>query len=199
MVKIHTSTAIAAQQASSNILNIVKALGNNTFKVRLGSEKDFEAVNKLMNDILATEFLHGPELIKESEENDTVAKELSLALEEDGYFLVVENNNGELIGSGALMRASHTIHQGNPDLWSGEKVAELTKIYLHPNYRGQGIGKWIVEALLEQAKKLGYKKAYIAAFKEFETANHIYLKAGFTVIPNRQHLDDLTVEMEREL
>ena len=181
-------------------VNTVKSSDKNTFfNIRLGNKKDFESVSKLMYDILTNEFPHGPELVKYAQENDIVAKELSLALEQDGYFLVIENSNGELIGSGALMRANHTTHQDNPDLWNREKVAELTKIYLHPNYRGQGIGNLIVKELLEQAKKLDYKKAYIAALKEFETANHIYLKAGFKVIPNRQHFDDLTVEMERQL
>ena len=60
-----------------------------------------------------------------------------------------------------------------------ENCAELVKFYIHKNYRGKGLGKKLMEASVEFAKKSGYQSIYIESLPEFSTAVSIYEKQGF--------------------
>ncbi|TVR68991.1 MAG: GNAT family N-acetyltransferase [Marinilabiliales bacterium] len=58
-------------------------------------------------------------------------------------------------------------------------TAELAKFYLHPDYRGKGIGRALMEKCIEAVKSLGYKKLYIESLPQFAKAVRIYEKQGF--------------------
>lgn len=67
---------------------------------------------------------------------------------------------------------------------SGYAVLEDGKIgiygiHTHENYRRQGIGYCITEALIQDGIKLGMKEAYLLVFHANETAKRLYSRLGF--------------------
>jgi amino-acid N-acetyltransferase len=65
---------------------------------------------------------------------------------------IVAEDQGEIIGAGAL----HV-------MWVD--LAEVRTLAVHPKYIRQGIGKRIVELLLEQGVALGVKKAFTLTYQ----------------------------------
>jgi putative acetyltransferase len=57
--------------------------------------------------------------------------------------------------------------------------AELQKLYLLNEYRGKGIGRFLMEKTFESAKKLGYSQLYLESLPELGRAISLYEKAGF--------------------
>ena len=57
--------------------------------------------------------------------------------------------------------------------------AELVKFYLLKNWRGQGIGKELMERSINSALDLGYNALYLESLPEFEKAVGMYEKYGF--------------------
>ena len=57
--------------------------------------------------------------------------------------------------------------------------AELVKLYLRPETRGQGYGRKLMEKSLEWAKQAGYTHIYLETFAELGSAVALYEKLGF--------------------
>lgn len=83
-----------------------------------------------------------------------------------GYFGMIKNKNGNFEGTFGLYKLS-------------ESNCEIRKMYLIPNARGKGIGKWMVNFLIEKAKDLGYKKIELETSSLLPEALHLYQKVGF--------------------
>lgn len=79
--------------------------------------------------------------------------------------VVAENHEGEVVGVGGL----HLI-------W--DELAEVRSMAVSPKVTKQGIGKRIVELLLEDAKTLGVKKVFTLTYQP-----EFFGKCGFTEIP----------------
>ena len=58
-------------------------------------------------------------------------------------------------------------------------LCELRKMYLHPEERGKGIGKRLLEHALFKAKELGFKKVMLETASELKEAIGLYRKYGF--------------------
>jgi len=90
----------------------------------------------------------------------------------DSAYYVVEEN-GKVIGGAGIA-----------PLKGGEKeICELKKMYVLPEARGKGIGKALMEVCLEAAKSLGYKFCYLETLSHMESANILYQKYGFKLLP----------------
>jgi L-amino acid N-acyltransferase YncA len=59
-----------------------------------------------------------------------------------------------------------------------EHVADLS-IYVQREWRGQGVGRRLLEALVARAGELGYHKIVLAAFPWNEAGMRAYARAGF--------------------
>ncbi|EXG86126.1 transcriptional regulator, MarR family with acetyltransferase activity [Clostridium sp. ASBs410] len=82
-----------------------------------------------------------------------------------------------------------------------EDKAQLRWFLLHPNYRGIGLGKKLLNLALAFAREKGYKKVYLSTTNDLEKAISMYTKAGFVKSvekENRSWRDDLT-ELEYEM
>lgn len=66
-----------------------------------------------------------------------------------------------------------------------EGYAELVKFYFSPKLRGKGMGKKLMQQVIEAARTAGYSNLYIESFTEFSHAVSMYEKLGFKHIPNR--------------
>lgn len=56
----------------------------------------------------------------------------------------------------------------------------ISRLIVKKEYRNQGIGGILVDYILEEIKKMGYKEATIGVDKDNKAALHLYQKKGFT-------------------
>lgn len=63
-----------------------------------------------------------------------------------------------------------------------EGCAELQKLYLADEVKGQGLGKRLVETVEAQAARCGYHRLYLETHTSLEVALHLYEKMGFHLI-----------------
>ena len=112
-------------------------------------------------------------------------------------FLVVEED-GRVVGCGAL----HV-------LWYD--LAEIRSVAIQEGYQGRGYGRKLVEALIEEAKKLGVHRVFMLILPDGAMAN-LGRKLGFREVskeelphkvwsdcvscPVRDHCDEIAVLLE---
>jgi N-acetylglutamate synthase-like GNAT family acetyltransferase len=75
-------------------------------------------------------------------------------------------HDGGLAGCGALKHLS-------------SEVAELSRLYVRPAYRGKGIGKAILEVILSRARAEGYKVVCLETAIFMTDAHALYRSLGF--------------------
>lgn len=81
-----------------------------------------------------------------------------------------------------------------------DKIAELKRMYVRPQYQRKGIGIKLLELSLEFAKKAGYRKIRLDTLNTMTPAMNLYLSNGFKSIPAYYHNPEPTaVYFEKEL
>jgi putative acetyltransferase len=88
------------------------------------------------------------------------------------YWVVEED--GEVKGGG-----------GFAELEGESDVCEIQKMYFLPEIRGKGMGKAIMDRALREAKKYGYKRAYLETLPNMNVAKGVYEKCGFIYLNGR--------------
>ena len=86
-------------------------------------------------------------------------------------YYVVESD-GEVVGAGGYFPT--------PQLPEG--TCELVKMYLAPAARNKGLGRKLLQFIMEQAKLAGYRNMYLESMPELKNAIALYEKNGFTHI-----------------
>jgi ribosomal protein S18 acetylase RimI-like enzyme len=61
-------------------------------------------------------------------------------------------------------------------------IAEIKRLYVRPQARGQGVAKALVGALLKEAAELGYREVKLDTLPQMETAIALYKSFGFADI-----------------
>ena len=61
---------------------------------------------------------------------------------------------------------------------------ELKRLYVLPEYRKFGIGKKLLESIIEEARKDNYKEIVLDTIKPLKSAIKLYEKYGFKEIPS---------------
>ncbi|UCF97046.1 MAG: N-acetyltransferase [Spirochaetaceae bacterium] len=80
-------------------------------------------------------------------------------------FIVADTRNGELAGCGALF-----------PLWIDS--AEIVALAVDPRFRGTGVGKGLVQELLQRARRLGFPEVITLTY-----AVDFFSRLGFSVQP----------------
>jgi GNAT superfamily N-acetyltransferase len=81
-----------------------------------------------------------------------------------------------------------------------EGIAELKRMYLRPDFRGQGIGLELLNRSIAIAKDLGYWRIRLDTLSTMAPALRLYRKLGFREIaPYRFNPIEGTVYMEKSL
>ena len=60
-----------------------------------------------------------------------------------------------------------------------EGVCELRKMYLHPDARGAGLGRRLLEKVLGEARRAGYRRCYLETIPSMTVAHNLYESIGF--------------------
>ena len=83
-----------------------------------------------------------------------------------GGCLFLAMNGDRVVGSAGLLQER-------------EREYELVKMSVDPEFRGQGIGKILLDRCLEEAKKKNAKKIFLFSSSKLQTAIKLYEKYGF--------------------
>jgi len=115
--------------------------------------------------------------------------------------LLLARSDGRPAGCVALRRLEA---QSSTSQSSGPvRACEMKRMYVHSEFRGQGIGRALVEAVVADARAIGYTVMRLDTSARQKEAQRLYLGMGFQIIPPYYDLsEDLTgwlVFMERRL
>jgi N-acetylglutamate synthase-like GNAT family acetyltransferase len=97
-----------------------------------------------------------------------------------GEILLAETINGDVMGCVALRP------------FNAEGCCEMKRLYIAPEGRGIGLGRALVAAILQEARRIGYREMYLDTLPTMTSAIALYRTAGFqsveayydTPIPN---------------
>lgn len=64
-----------------------------------------------------------------------------------------------------------------------EERCEMKRLYVRPEFQGQGIGRMLTEQVLEDARSIGYQKILLDTFPFLTHAVTMYRHMGFEEIP----------------
>ncbi len=87
--------------------------------------------------------------------------------------------SGELLAGCCAMRPLDTADYPN--------ACEMKRLYVRPAFRGKGIGRILVEAILDQARVAGYASLLLDTLSDMESARALYADLGFSEIPPYYH------------
>lgn len=80
----------------------------------------------------------------------------------------------------------------------GQDTREMKRLFVQPAFQGRGIGKTLAQAIIEEARQIGYKRMRLDTV--LESAKGLYRSLGFREIPPYQHVPVAgVVFMELEL
>lgn len=86
------------------------------------------------------------------------------------YFVAVKN--GALVGGAGIFPT-----EGLP-----ATTCELVKMYLSPEVRGLGLGRFMIDRCLQKAKENGFDSVYLETMPELKKAVSVYEKFGFSYL-----------------
>ena len=95
-------------------------------------------------------------------------------LKQGGVFEVIEDIEGNLLGTAGLYPIDN-------------RTCELRKMYLVPQARGRGLGKYILERAIGHARRLGFKIIILETASVLKEAIRLYTQYGFQPV-HRDHL-----------
>ena len=108
----------------------------------------------------------------------TTAKTLSLISDPAEFILVSENEEG----IDGFMRLS----SGRKAPLKGCSEMEISTLYIQPRHHGKGIGKRLLNAVLEHAKDEGSDSIWLTTNAENTPAIAFYLSQGFELVGETQ-------------
>lgn len=86
-----------------------------------------------------------------------------------------------------LAEAKHHIVGSVAIVGRSELKAQLRWFFVHPDYRGHGIGRKLLKEALQFSKKRKYKIVFLWTTSELDTARQLYVDSGFKKTNEKVH------------
>jgi N-acetylglutamate synthase-like GNAT family acetyltransferase len=111
--------------------------------------------------------------VLEEKDRETLGDPDGKILAKGGRIFLVEDlagNSGQIVGCVALIPME-------------DGVYELSKMAVSPSRRGRGIGRQLLEHVIERARVMGARSLYLGSSTKLPNAVHLYEAVGFRHIP----------------
>lgn len=106
-----------------------------------------------------------------------------------GGFIFMAEMDGVAVGSFAMMKCANTKYD-----------FELVKFAVNHDFGGLGIGKKLMNAVLDKAREMQAKKLFLESNTKCEAAVHLYRKVGFTELPEiNSSYERCNIQMEMDI
>jgi len=89
----------------------------------------------------------------------------------DGTLVLAHDDNGQLVGTVALRALDR-----------GQGTCEMKRLYVSPAGRGQGLGRRLAQAAIDEARRLGYRAMRLDTLPSMSEAQALYKTLGFSDI-----------------
>ena len=81
----------------------------------------------------------------------------------------------------------------------GEKVGEIKRMYVRPVFRGKGMGRTLLEKLIDEAQDCGYSKLRLDSGPFMKEAHGLYYSFGFRNIEPYPESEVLGEDIPKEI
>jgi putative acetyltransferase len=141
--------------------------------IRLVEPQDNPALEKLVVSTLMEFGCCGPGYASEDPEIQDMYTTYNV--QGSRYWVITDSTTGKIIGGGGFARLKGTTE--------AEGICELQKLYFLPETRGHGLGKRMMQQIIEEATRAGYREMYLESVPKMLAAIGLYESFGF------HHLD----------
>lgn len=137
--------------------------------------------------LLEFKLVNSKELI---EETKCIFKEYQESIETDLCFQKFEEELASLPGKYALPNGRLYLVYVDGKLAGSvalrpmeDNNCEMKRLYVRPKYRGMRLGRILAEKIIDEARKIGYKKMFLDTLDTMVSAVILYKKLGFKDAP----------------
>src|SRR5262245_48800127 len=141
------------------------------FVIRPIRARDDAAVAAVIRDVMTEHGCTGQGFAIHDTEVDAMTAAYALP---DARYYVVEHG-GEVVGGGGFGRLAGT--------GVAAATCELRKMYFRAPARGRGLGRALLELLLDDMRECGYRRCYLETTSWMDDAARLYRAAGFRDLP----------------